>query len=172
MLVDERNLMFMLYVNIEQKHIYKYKWHWNVRKNMRALHEEVLNTTIRCIISPNAVHTAEFKNLSSYNILSVFTAIKRMAIIVMRCIYTRIWKVILCLRNMKLGCRQSKINVKECCKHVCIKQALQLTPIKREPTYISVFETVFIIGDQMRFTFLSLITCLWFLIWFVITNKL
>lgn len=25
MLVDERNLMFMLYVNIEQKYIYKYK---------------------------------------------------------------------------------------------------------------------------------------------------
>jgi len=85
MLVDERNLMYMLYVNIEQKYIYKYKWLRNVRKNMRALHGEVLNTPICCIISPNAVHTADFKNLSSYHISSVFTAIKCVATIVMRC---------------------------------------------------------------------------------------
>jgi len=159
MLVDERNLMCMLYVNIEQKYIYKYKWLRNVRKHMKALHTEVLNTTICCIISPNAVHTADFKNLSSHHISSVFTAIKCTAIIVMRHIYTKILKVIRCLRNMKLGSRQIKINVKERCKNIRIKQALQLTPIKREPTYISVFETVFIIGDPVRFTFLLLITC-------------
>jgi hypothetical protein len=137
MLVDERNLMFMLYVNIEQKYIYKYKWLRNVRKHMKALHTEVLNTTICCIISPNAVHTADFKNLLSYHISSVFNAIKRTAIIVMRHIYTKILKSYYACIIWSLGPGRLKLMLKNDVKTYASNRPFNWHPLKEnQPIFL------------------------------------
>jgi hypothetical protein len=57
--------------------------------NTRAPHREILNATAGCTVSPNAVNTADFRDLSSSHISCVITAVKRMAIIVNICIHTR-----------------------------------------------------------------------------------